>query len=38
VSAVRVLERAADTLERERWLQRNASRLFAMWERWSQER
>ncbi len=38
VSAARVLERAAYTLERERWLQRNASRLLAVAERWSQER
>lgn len=38
VSAARVLERAAYTLERERWLQRSASRLLAMAERWSQER
>lgn len=35
VSAARVLERAADTLERERWLQRNAPRLLAMAERWT---
>lgn len=38
VSAARVVHRAADALERERWLQRNASRLLAMAERWSQER
>lgn len=37
-SAERVLERAAYTLERDRWLQRNESRLLAMAERWSQER
>jgi len=34
VSAARVVHRAADALERERWLQRNASRLLAMAERW----
>lgn len=35
VSAARVVHRAAYTLERERWLQRNASRLLAMAERWA---
>jgi hypothetical protein len=37
-SEQRVLERAAYTLMRERWLQRNESRLLAMAERWPQAR
>jgi homoserine kinase type II len=37
-SEERLLERAASTLERDRWLQRNESRLLAMAERWPQER
>jgi homoserine kinase type II len=38
VSEARVLERAAYALERERWLQRNSSRLLAMAEGWSRSR
>ena len=37
-SKQRVLERAAYTLMRERWLQRNESRLLAMADRWPQAR
>jgi homoserine kinase type II len=38
VGEARVLERAAYTLERERWLRRHEPRLLAMAEQWPQER